>query len=388
MIARLRLKFVIIIMLIAMSIMFVAFYSNYTFIESTMYAQSINALEDALKTGKADDHKTFVVIKDISGIQQQQGRARDDIEQLVEFALKNNSDIGDIEFAKLRFMKEKVRGGTLIAFTSTVEELYTLKNMTRFATIIIASCGIAFLCISIFMAYLTTKPVSESIKKQKQLIADASHELKTPITAIIASSDVLISDNSLSEDKRIWISGIRTSAEDMSFLVNDMLSLAGSENSKQKQILKTLNFSELVTAVCLNFEAVFFESGKTFDYYIDDNIHIVGNEASLKQFIKIFLDNARKYSNDGGKTTVSLKNAQDKAILTFFNTGCPIPADELDKIFERFYRVDKARDTRTGSGLGLSIAKRIAENHSTKIGVISDADGTYFFTAFKLTKQK
>lgn len=388
MIARLRLKFVIIIMLIAMSIMFVAFYSNYTFIESTMYAQSVNALADALKTGKADDHKTFVVIKDISGIQQQQGRARDDIEQLVEFALKNNSDIGDIEFAKLRFMKEKVRGGTLIAFTSTVEELYTLKNMTRFATIIIASCGIAFLCISIFMAYLTTKPVSESIKKQKQLIADASHELKTPITAIIASSDVLISDNSLSEDKRIWISGIRTSAEDMSFLVNDMLSLAGSENSKQKQILKTLNFSELVTAVCLNFEAVFFESGKTFDYYIDDNIHIVGNEASLKQFIKIFLDNARKYSNDGGKTTVSLKNAQDKAILTFFNTGCPIPADELDKIFERFYRVDKARDTRTGSGLGLSIAKRIAENHSTKIGVISDADGTYFFTAFKLTKQK
>ncbi|MBE6677672.1 MAG: HAMP domain-containing histidine kinase [Ruminococcaceae bacterium] len=386
MIARLRCKFVVITMIIVMSIMLVAFYSNYSIIKSTMYDQSVATLETALRTGKTGDYRTFLIIKDLSGIQQEQGRERVDANELVETALKCDNDIGDIKAKQLRFMKIKVRSGILIAFTSISEELDTLTNMTRFSTVIISCCAFAFLVISIFLAYLTTKPVSESIKKQKQLIADASHELKTPITAILASSDILLSDE-LSEDKRNWLSGIKTSAEDMSFLVSDMLSLAGTDAKRSKQIMEPLNLSELVVSVCLNYEVLFFETGKSFEYSTEDNIFINGNSNQLKQFIKIFLDNAGKHSDDGAKINVSLKSDQDKAILVFYNTGTPIPSNELHRIFERFYRVDKARNTNTGSGLGLSIAKRIAEAHSTKIGVVSDNSGTYFFTKFKLIKQ-
>ncbi len=387
MISRLRCKFVAITMIIVMSIMLVAFYSNYYIIKSSMYDQSITTLETALRTGKTGDYKTFLVIKDLSGIQQEQGRERKDVNELVNIALTRSDDVGDIEDKQLRFMKIKVRGGVLIAFTSILEELETLANMTRLSTIIIACCAIVFLGISIFLAYLTTKPVSESLKKQKQLIADASHELKTPITAILASSDILLSDE-LNEDKRNWLNGIKTSAEDMSFLVSDMLSLAGSDAERAKPVMEPINFSELVVSVCLNYEVLFFESGKKFKYLAEDNIFINGNANQLKQYIKIFLDNAGKHSNNGASINVSLKTDQDKAILVVHNTGTPIPSDELHKIFERFYRVDKARDTKTGSGLGLSIAKRIAETHSTKIGVISDSSGTYFFTNFKTIKQK
>ncbi len=388
MITKLRCKFVIIITVIVISVMFVAFYSNYAVMETTMYQQSISTLENTLQTGKTSDRKTFIIKKDILGIQQQKGSERGDINELVDIALKSDNSTGEIKDKHLRYMKKQANGVTFIAFTDTYEETTTLNNMIRFATITIACCSIVFFGISVFLAYYTTRPVYNSIKRQKQLIADASHELKTPITAILASSDILLSDLSLNDDKRTWVNGIKSSAKDMSFLISDMLSLANSDDNKQKPTFETLDLSDLVTSVCLNYEAVFFESGKAFTYDTEEKIFVNGNANSLKQLVKIFLDNARKHSDDGGTIDLSLKSAQDKAIMSVFNSGTPIPHNEIHKVFERFYRVDKARNTTTGSGLGLSIAKRIAEAHSTKIGVSSDTNGTCFSICFKTVKQK
>ncbi len=386
MIAKLRIKFVSIMMLMVTIVMLLAFYFNYVIIKTNMYEQSIQTLEDVLKHGRSNDAKSFIVKKDVTGIYQQPGREREDIELLVEEALLSESDVGEIEQEKLRFMKINVRSSVHIAFTSTVEENITLYNMMRFSTFIIICCSFVILGISVFLAYIATKPISKSITVQKQLIADASHELKTPVTAIIASTDVLLSDASLTPDEHNWISGIKTSAEDMSFLISDMLQSASNEKKHTKNTFAKIDLSDVVTSTCLNFEAVFFEAGKEFSYTIEDNLIIMGNLSSIKQLIRIFLDNACKHSNNKGRIHLSLKAVNDYAELFVHNTGTQIPQEELANIFDRFYRVDKSRSSTSGSGLGLSIAKRIAEEHSTKIGVGSEITGTYFCIDFKLSK--
>ena len=387
MIARLRIKFSVIILLIVTFIMFLAFYSNYAIIKEAFYAQSMNLLNHAVETGHCDKNKTFLLIVDSTGIEQQIGNERNDAKELVAIAKRSKENVGEIKDKELRFLKKDLKNGTLIAFTSTAAESTALGNMTKYATKIITAVVIIFFGLALFLAYYTTKPVSESIQKQKQLFADASHELKTPITAILASSDILLSGD-ISDDDRNWLNGIKTSAEDMSYLINDMLSIAHSDSEKQKLQMECVDLSDLVTSACLNFEAVFFEAGKKFDYDTESDIFIEGNANSLKQLIKIFLDNAGKYSNQGGIIFLSLKRRQDKALLAVYNSGDPIPNDELHKIFERFYRVDKARTVKNGSGLGLSIAKRIAEDHGTKIGVSSNDSGTCFFIEFKTVKPK
>ena len=173
----------------------------------------------------------------------------------------------------------------------------------------------------------------------------------------------------------------------MSVLVNDMLGLARSEDDVAKRTEENVDLSELTMTVALDYEYILFENGKSFVSEIDPDITVRGNGNELKQMIKIFLDNAKKYSYNKGEICLNLKRIQDKAILTVFNTGEPIPSDEIDKIFERFYRVDKVRGGASGYGLGLSMAKNIADKHSTKINVLSDENGTSFSVTFKTVKQ-
>ncbi len=393
MIKPLRRKFIIINMLTVLMVMIVAFYCNYAFNKANMHAESIAVMERTIEEGTPKNMKTFLVMVNNYGriyqIKGYSGSVSNDfkkIEGIVNAVLNSKRDIGDINGQDLRFMRSSSPNGTVIAFTNTAEEKIALKGIVDFSIYIYICCSFVFLLISFYLGKITTWPVERSFNQKKQLIADASHELKTPITAILASTDVLLSSGSLSEEDKSWVNGIKESATDMSALLTNMLSLAKADDEKVKRVETEVDFSTLATSVILNYEAILFESNKCFSYDIDNGITVKGNENELKQLIKIFLDNAKKYSDEHGSISISLKAVKDKAVLTVYNTGVPIPADEIDKIFDRFYRVDKVRTTASGYGLGLSIAKNIAEAHYTKIHVTSNENGTTFSVAFKSTK--
>ena len=394
MIKRLKRKFILINMFSILLVMFIAFYCNYSFNRANMYSESIRMLESAIEDVTPKSMQTFLVLVNnndsIYQVRGYTGALTDDFKEvstLTATALSASREVGDIYGANIRFMKKSVPSGKIIAFTNTTDENLALDGIMRFSTYIGICCAVIFACVSVYLANLATAPVEESLDRRKQFIADASHELKTPLTAIMSSSDVLLESPDVTSDDKALLNGIRSAAEDMSVLVNDMLNLARSEDDAAKRAVETVDFSELAMAVALDYEYKLFEATKVFSSDIDSDIFVYACGNELKQLMVIFLDNARKYSDEHGRIELSLKKHQDKAVLSVFNTGEPIPEDELDKIFERFYRVNKARSSDSSYGLGLSIAKNIADNHATEINVISNSNGTTFSVPFKTVKK-
>ncbi len=221
------------------------------------------------------------------------------------------------------------------------------------------------------------KPVELSFERQKQFIADASHELKTPLSVIIASSDALLDDPKESK----WLKNIHSEAERMNMLITDLLDLSITERKEEN--FSKINLSKIVLLSVLTFEGLAFEKNIKFDYDITPNIEMVMNENQIRQLIEILLDNAIKHSDKKGIVTIKLKK-EGNITLTVTNQGEAIPSGEEEKIFERFYRADKSRNREDNRyGLGLAIAKNIVLNHKGKISAASKDGYTTFKVIFK-----
>ena len=225
------------------------------------------------------------------------------------------------------------------------------------------------LFISIYLTNKTIKPIKESFEKQKEFIANASHELKTPLTIIRTNTSLVLSNSSETVGSQSkWLNYINNQIERMSKLIDEMLSLAKLDTGKELEEFIVFDISKLINNVLLTFEAVLFENNIELSSNIEEDITIKGDRESIKKVFIILLDNAIKYTNKNGKIDVELNKDKNKIKLKIKNTGEGIKKEDLDKIFERFYRLDtsRARDT-GGYGLGLSIAKSIVESHNGKI---------------------
>lgn len=269
--------------------------------------------------------------------------------------------------------------GTIMVFTDRSASFDMLDQLTH-TTIIIGI--IAFLFIALLTFFLSKKsiqPVKTAFEKQKQFISDASHELKTPLTIISANTDVLADE--IGDNK--WLEYIRSQTDRMNILVNDLLNLTRLENNTAAVIFTDFNLSKAVENTALPFECQAFEMNRTLEIDIQDNIVINGSEQHIKQMAAIFIDNALKYSNEGGKVRVSLKTQNDKPVLSVYNTGMGINESEKDKIFERFYRIDDSRARTTGGyGLGLAIAKTIIDKHKFKVSIDNTEGVSVCFNIF------
>ena len=314
----------------------------------------------------------------------------DDLAEALETALGetgeatkgHNGTRGKISDLGLYYQAQPLFDGTtLVAFASTS---YIDRNMEGFARVSLIGgilALLAFFGISLGLARWVTRPVENAWDQQQQFVADASHELKTPLTVITANNSILLSQpDATIESQRQWIESTETEARSMQELVNDMLYLAKSDNAKVELALSTVDFSNVVELQALQFESVAFEREILMETNIAKDVSLQGDATRLQRLVGTLLDNACKYANDGGRVRVGLTHAGNKCTLTVNNTGPVIDAQDLPHLFDRFYRSDKARVRTSNSfGLGLAIAKSVVDEHKGSIAVTStEADGTTF----------
>lgn len=244
-----------------------------------------------------------------------------------------------------------------------------------------------FLFFEVIVLYLSKlitdyiiEPAYESYNRQKEFIEDASHELKTPLSVILASCEAY----ETFKDKK-YLDTIKDETLKMNKLVCDLLDLSKLEDEDVKKTFTNVNLSKLVTKQILTFEPLAFEKNITFEDLVQDNINIYCNSEDIQSLIEIIIDNAISHSYKNNKITVSLNSSKDNVTLKITNAGEPIKKEEEDKIFERFYRSDKSRNRNESRyGLGLAIAKRIVLNHNGSI----KASSKNCFTTFTIILPK
>lgn len=246
----------------------------------------------------------------------------------------------------------------------------------------------SFLVMSVLLSMWALKPVEQAWNQQKQFIADASHELKTPLTIILADSDILLNATSETQKQYKWITSIQSEAMRMKQLVEQLLFLAKHDTNKTTIEMEQCCLSEIVWSCVLPYESMAYEQQIQLESHIEDEIYVWGNQAQLKQLLLIFLDNALKYTPARNKIEISLEKKEANAMLSIKNTGSSITKEDLPHIFERFYRCDRSRIYQGGHGLGLSIAKQIANLHNIKMDVkSSEEEGTIFTLLLALQKK-
>lgn len=297
----------------------------------------------------------------------------------VGLVMDSDAQSGTLRSFALIYMKKSIPNGTVIAFASLEPLKITMKNTVLISVAACLSSLLIFLYVSNVLAGFAIKPIAAAWRQQKQFVADASHDLKTPLTVILANTGILMSHKEQTLESQLkWIESTEEEAQYMRGLVDRMLELAKSEDMGTKAMLSDLDISELSQRVILQFEPVAFERQVTIESDIAPEVRIKAEMESYVRLIHILIDNAIKYSPEGGRVTVRLSVAKQTARLSVHNEGDAIPAEDLPHIFERFYRADKARGT-GGYGLGLSIAKNIAEAMGGKISAESSpAHGTVF----------
>ncbi len=298
-------------------------------------------------------------------------------------AVSQNARTGDIKLDGnyWAYAIKPYPGGYMLVFLDITSRQGILTNLVYTFLVVAAVMLIFIFLISRSFANRAIKPVKDAFDKQKQFIADASHELKTPLTVINTNVDVLLSNGDVSINSQSkWLHYIKSEVERMSKLTNDLLYLAQLDYSDGKMIYSDFDLSKTVENVILTMEAVIFEDNLSFKYDVEPNLTIHGNNEQLKQVVMILLDNAVKYVNSKGVISIALKKSSSNAVLSVTNTGEEISGEQLDKIFDRFYRTDKSRGRKSGGyGLGLAIAKSIVVQHGGKIYAKSTAnEGTTF----------
>lgn len=291
---------------------------------------------------------------------------------------KEGTSIGNLYFDKYSYTFKGYNSLTIIDNSNVKNKLI---NLLKTSIIIFILAEIIIIVVSIKLTSWIIKPVIESFNKQKQFIADASHELKTPIAVIMANAEALENE----PNERKWLNNIKNEAERMNELVTDLLDLARLENDVSKENFQVENLSKIVEKTILTFESIMYEKKIKLEYDIKENINIVCNNNQIKQLLVILIDNAIQHSKENGEIKVTLRSEKNDVALNVTNKGKEIPKDMYEKIFERFYRVDESRNRNTNRyGLGLAIAKNIVINHNGKINVQSENGYTTFIV--KLNK--
>ena len=287
--------------------------------------------------------------------------------------VKNHEDdyyVGNLYFNRYAYAFSQ--NNTLIIMDNTKTN-NMLINQLFFDIFLFIFCELILFAVTHLITKWIITPIKNSFEKQKTFVADASHELKTPLAVIIASSDAYLND----KDEK-WIHNIKNESERMTKLVTELLNLAKTEE-EQDLVLNNNNLSDIVESSILTFESLFYDNKIKLNYDVKENIYLLCNEDLIIDLMSILIDNAIKHCSSKGKVFVNLYKKNKQIILEVRNTGLPIKKEDEEKIFERFYKVDSSRNRNSNNyGLGLAIAKNIVLRHGGEISAHSSGGYTTF----------
>ncbi len=300
---------------------------------------------------------------------------------LVTAALSADADSGVLQTQHMRYFRLEGALTVRIAFMDSTFEQATLRALVRVCLLIGAAALLVLFGLSWLLSGFVTRPVARTWQNQQQFLSDASHELKTPLTVILSSADLL--KTSAQPEQRQYVDNISVESRRMKALVEDMLTLSRTESGRAAPFAP-LDLSDLVTDAALRFEPVAFEAGHPLQYDIQNGASLSGDRQQLDQLLDILLDNAVKYAAKDAPIRLTLDISGKSAVLAVENPGDPIPPDKLPHLFDRFYRVDDARTGAGGFGLGLAIAQQIVRRHKGTITAASDARATRFTVTLPL----
>lgn len=289
-----------------------------------------------------------------------------DAEMAVDYAIQVASEGKSNGFMDgYRFVCSTEPVGTRITFLDCGRQLNAFNRFLYISIGIALSGYLLFFFVILYFSGRIIRPVAESYDKQKRFITDAGHEIKTPLTIINADADVLELDIGENE----WLKDIQAQAKRLTGLTNDLVYLSRMEEARESAPIIEFPFSDVVTEAATPFRALAQTQGKSLTCEIQPMLTLKGNDRAIHQLVEILLDNALKYSPEGGVVRLAAGKQGKALLLSVYNTTeSPVPKEKLELLFDRFYRIDTSRSSKAGGhGIGLSIAKAIAEAHNGKI---------------------
>ena len=290
------------------------------------------------------------------------------LETLIEEAFSSPRSLGVIDRYNLRYYRVDSPVNPYLVFSDISSERATLDGLAQTCFIIGGISFFVFLWISIALSKWAVRPVEAAWKQQREFVAAASHELKTPLTVITTDAELLHGGICPDEKRPELTGGILTMARQMRSLVEQLLELARAESGERRRAFAPLSLSKAVEDAALPFEPVFFEKGLELAEEIEPGIRLTGSEDELRELTGILLDNAVKYSKPGGSCRLILRrHGRRRSLLSVENEGEPLSREQLESVFKRFYRADPARCRNGSFGLGLAIAQGIVSGHGGKI---------------------
>lgn len=283
-------------------------------------------------------------------------------------------------------LKKTNDGGLLYVFLDCRDDI---QNKHSF---MLLSAGISFggwvlVCVLIMVfSRFAVKPFAESYEKQRMFITDAEHEIKTPLAIISANTEVI----EMIGEPNEWTESIKNQIGRMNGLVADLLKLSKMDEGSVGLTFAEFDLSEAFTDIAEPFRTLAENKGLSFELECTEGIRMNGDEASLRQLVSIFTENAVKYCDQDGSIKVSLaRSSSGRHVLIQAENDCKTPPEHPERLFDRFYRADKSRkrdsgETDTGYGIGLAVAKAAAEAHKGKIGCKTAEGRIIFYARFRL----
>jgi len=309
------------------------------------------------------------------------------LEEVLQAVVSQKEGFGTICSRRIIYCRTENGEPYKIALTSTS---YIGRSMLSLALVLLLvwlGAMACFLLVSVQLSKRAVRPMEEAMDRERQFVADASHDLKTPLSVILANNSILRENPQATVGSlEKWLDSTQNAAKNMQGLIGEMLTLAGVERRDAPLPLEKVDCSALVMKAALQLESVAYEKDVELETEIEERVTLRGNEDYLQRIAASLIENAIKYEPAGGKVTVRLASVRHRARLEVRNQGTVIPQEDLPHIFERFYRGDKSRQGETGGhGLGLSITKEIVERLGGRISVESRAgSGTAFFVSLPM----
>lgn len=415
----------VVLLFIFLIMMLVPYYSNRNMIDYTydnvskpLVTQSMNYLyghasEQDIQNARRGREKAFVVVYDEDGEHNAYGEIEESMqttfyEVLDYFHLneKGTYDIGEAgiyqytnksryyltlmnaDYAENRLDVEKrdfnsilipidiPNEARIIVGVDISEKLDSITQMTMILGYILAATFVVGIPLVYVLSYLVIRPTKNAIEHEKEFVANASHELKTPLAIITADAQLM----KVKYPEEEYLSTIISQCSKMNETILDMIQLSRLE--KVEQVLEKVNVSQLLSDVCMEHDAVAFEAGIDFEYDIQDDIYL--DRVDRKNILRLFnllLDNAMKYCEKEKKIKVKLSHDKGQKVFVIYNSGNQVHDEDREKVFERFYQGKSGTDVeRRSSGLGLAIVKQICDMYNFQIRLRSKFDEFMEFT--------